>query len=158
MQYLLRRAVESDQQQLVQLFAQVDRLHRETLPNLFQPSSSLDYPADFFTDLLQNAAAAIFVAEVNGELAGFVIVVERKTPLVPILVPRRFALIDTLCVREDLRRCGIGQALMAEAEDWARERGISAVELNVYEFNATALHFYENLGYSGISRRMGKTL
>ena len=63
------------------------------------------------------------------------------------MVPRDFVEVDALAVRADQQRAGIGQALMAAAEGWAREREIDDMQLNVWEFNAGALAFYEQLGY-----------
>jgi GNAT superfamily N-acetyltransferase len=47
---------------------------------------------------------------------------------------------------------------MEAAEAWAREHGATRLVLNVWEFNAGALRFYETLGYSAFSRNMWKSL
>ena len=47
---------------------------------------------------------------------------------------------------------GAGRALMAAAENWAREHGYRFVTLNVVEQNALAQRFYERLGY-GLGHR-----
>ena len=36
----------------------------------------------------------------------------------------------------------IRRALMQKAEEWAASQGISEVELNVFEFNQGAIHFF----------------
>ena len=41
----------------------------------------------------------------------------------PILVPRRFIVIENILVREMDHSAGIGRQLMAKAEDWTREQG-----------------------------------
>lgn len=53
---------------------------------------------------------------------------------------------------------GVGRALMAAAEDWARGRGYRLLSLNVFEDNARARTLYERLGYQPDIRRMIKTL
>jgi RimJ/RimL family protein N-acetyltransferase len=45
------------------------------------------------------------------------------------------------------RRRGVGRALMAAAEDWARSVGILKVELHVFPGNSAAIALYESLGY-----------
>jgi GNAT superfamily N-acetyltransferase len=82
----------------------------------------------------------------------------RDAPPIPILVPRRVAVVENLAVREDFRRAGIGSALMDRALRWAEGLGATEIELNVYEFNQTAIDFYRNLGYATSSRRMSKRL
>lgn len=77
---------------------------------------------------------------------------------IPILVPRRVAVVENLAIREDVRRAGIGRALMRRAQRRAEESGATEIELNVYEFNQAAIDFYHSLGYASSSRRMGKRL
>jgi len=53
------------------------------------------------------------------------------------------------------RREGVGTALMLAAEEWARQAGISKLELHVFPYNEPALTFYRRLGYAdeGLRRR-----
>ena len=41
---------------------------------------------------------------------------------------------------------------------WAQARDMKELDLNVYEFNHTAIHFYEALGFRTVSRRMKRAL
>jgi RimJ/RimL family protein N-acetyltransferase len=52
-----------------------------------------------------------------------------------------------LMVAASHRRQGIGAALLASAEEWARAAGISKLELHVFPHNAPALALYEKHGY-----------
>jgi ribosomal protein S18 acetylase RimI-like enzyme len=47
---------------------------------------------------------------------------------------------------------------MDKMQEWAIARGATSLELNVYEFNETAISFYERLGYQTLSRKMSKEL
>jgi ribosomal protein S18 acetylase RimI-like enzyme len=58
----------------------------------------------------------------------------------------------------EARRQGIGRALMLAAEQWTRERGVTSVELIVWDFNREALQLYEQLGYSVEFRRLRRVL
>ena len=51
-----------------------------------------------------------------------------------------------LAVAPDVRRGGLGRALMAAAEAWLRERGAPKIQLMVRADNANALGFYAALG------------
>ena len=53
------------------------------------------------------------------------------------------------------RRRGIGSALMAAAERWARTAGVSKLELHVFPHNAAAIALYESLGYEREGFRHG---
>ena len=55
-----------------------------------------------------------------------------------------------LVVDESCRRSGVGIALMARVEDWAREKGLPAVTLRSNVIREPAHKFYEKLGYTRI--------
>jgi ribosomal protein S18 acetylase RimI-like enzyme len=63
-----------------------------------------------------------------------------------------------LAVIEDARRLGVGTALMEAGEIWARERGLSALSLEVWSTNERARAFYTSLGYSAESLCLFKEL
>jgi diamine N-acetyltransferase len=42
---------------------------------------------------------------------------------------------------------------MGAATDWARERSITNLELNVYQFNEAAAAFYRSMGFSTFMHR-----
>ena len=58
-------------------------------------------------------------------------------------------------VRDEARGRGLGLALCRAALDRARERRCARVELDVNEFNVTAVALYEGLGFSAISEGTG---
>lgn len=97
-----------------------------------------------------------FVAEINGELVGFVgmckqIAYEFDQPYVRVLA---------LVVHEDYRRKNIGQNLMLEVEEWAKKNNCIAITLNSgnREERIAAYNFYKKLGYIGKSTGFSKTL
>lgn len=50
-------------------------------------------------------------------------------------------------IEPDLQRGGAGRALMSAVEDWLRTRGVWKLNLLVRRENASAILFYEKLGY-----------
>jgi len=154
----IRRAVEKDYEVYCDLFYEINELHRLALPGTFQQPAGKIIDQEYFLSLLKDEQVAIFFAESEGRAAGFVFVLIRETPSNPLLVPRRYAVLDTLVVRLAFQRTGVGRALMHEAEDWAASQKVHVVELNVYEFNQGAQAFYERLGYATYSRKMSKKL
>jgi len=158
MEIIIRNARETDYAALCRLWDEVDLLHRQRLPAIFRPPDGPVRERDYYLGLLADENVAIFLAEQAGEPVGFVHVLEARSWDLPILVPRRFAIIDNLVVTGRSRRQGIGRLLMEEAEDWARQRGLTTVELTVYEFNRGAFALYEQMGYETLHRRMSKKL
>ena len=60
-----------------------------------------------------------------------------------------------LMVARGHRRQGVGSALLAAAEDWARAAGIRKVELSVFPHNQPARALYERHGYRQEGHRVG---
>jgi ribosomal protein S18 acetylase RimI-like enzyme len=56
--------------------------------------------------------------------------------------------LEDLFVREEDRRAGLGEALVAAAVERARERGCGRVELDVSQSNRSAWALYERVGFS----------
>lgn len=60
----------------------------------------------------------------------------------------------TVAVLPEYRRQGIAKEFMRQIEEWARERGASAMMLEVEHTNGSAIELYKSLGYMKISVRM----
>jgi ribosomal protein S18 acetylase RimI-like enzyme len=56
-------------------------------------------------------------------------------------------------VREDAAGRGLGRQLLDHLEQWAREAGITRLELTVMDHNARALRLYQRQGYEIEGRR-----
>lgn len=56
-------------------------------------------------------------------------------------------------VDTEYRRKGIGKALTDTVKDWALEKGIKLLELQVTENNEAAKSFYKHLGFTDTARR-----
>jgi ribosomal protein S18 acetylase RimI-like enzyme len=153
-----REATTTDLEALSPLFAEASAFHAEALPGIFRQPEDPRCSQPFLLDQLANKETALLVADRDGEIVGLIHVTLRRAPDLPLFVPRRYASIESLVVREDCQRRGIGRRLVRDAERWARAKGAEEIELNVWEFNTGAVAFYERLGYATFSRRMGKAL
>jgi len=154
----IRQATAKDYDALCDIIDQVDTLHRDRMPHIFQKPPGPVRDREYILGLLADDDVGLFVAEIEGQVAGFVHALVRDTPPWPVLVPRRRAFIDSLAVGQQFRRRGIGRALMNQAHKWAMAKGAVDVELNVFEFNQPALTFYRALGYETSTRRMVRDL
>ena len=154
----IRPATAEDYDALCAIIDEVDTLHRDRMPHIFQKPPGPVRDREYILGLLADENVGLFVAEVEGQVAGFVHALVRDTPPWPVLVPRRRAFVDSLAVGREFRRHGIGRALMDHAHEWAIAKGAVDIELNVFEFNQPALAFYRALGYETSTRRMVKDL
>lgn len=154
----IREATARDYDVLCSVIEEVDRAHRRALPDRFQapegPARSLEY----ILDAVHAEDVGLFVAEVDAQVVGLVHTILKDTPTFSIFVPRRYAVVDSLCVLPTHQRCGVGRALLEAAEGWASSRGATSIELTAYAFNQAALDFYLELGFRILSHRLTKPL
>ena len=158
MDYMIRQATQADYSDLCALFAEADTYHSQAAPHVFRPASGPARTPEYIADILANENSRLFVAKSEGQVMGLVQVDIREAPDHPIMTPRRYAKVDSLIVGKEYRRSGIGQSLMKRVHQWAYERGVHEVELNVWEFNQGAIALYEKFGYKTAARRMWTTL
>ena len=158
MELTIREAIAADYADICDIFEEADALHREHLPHIFQKSPGPVRQQEYILGLLADENAGLFLAQVGSQVVGLVCVLAREAPAVPTFVPRRYATVDSMVVKQSFRRRGIGRALMERAQAWAQAKGLDNIELHVWDFNQEAIAFYEQLGYENLSRRMGKRL
>ncbi|MFC1682714.1 GNAT family N-acetyltransferase [Candidatus Zixiibacteriota bacterium] len=158
MEYTVRKAAGEDYRGLCAVLREIESLHQRKLPDVFLEHPKPIWPEQFVLDTLSEDNAELFIAESDGRIVGFLRVMIRQTPEFPFLVPRRYAFIDTIVVTETARGCGVGKTLMRRAHQWAVDKKLNQIRLNVWEFNEGAIQFYEKLGYISKTRQMWKSL
>ena len=95
------------------------------------------------------------IAECDGRAAGFALYLD-DLPDEVTAMPQGF--IAYMAVEPEFRMRGVGSALLAEAENEARRRGLPYMSLMVTEENAAARALYERRGYLTERRLMSKAL
>lgn len=152
--FSIRPASPRDHAPLCRLIRGLDEFHSAARPDMFRRSAKAPRSRAFIARQIQGPSNAIFVAQEGKPLVGFVFVHFYDVAGLPVLVPRRVAVVENLFVEPAHRKHGCGRALMAKVLDWAREAGARDIEVSVHEFNRGALRFYEALGYRSSVRRL----
>lgn len=96
----------------------------------------------------------LFVAELAGEPAGCLLM----WTVEDYFTRQWHAHISVIAVTRAAEGRGVGRALMAHAEHWARQRGHTSITLSVFEGNRRARTLYERSGFHTEMRRMMKRL
>lgn len=103
--------------------------------------------AEFLQRRLADPDRRVLVAQVDGRVVGMVDVTLLPPPD-PGSIVRAVPTVDLgISVIEPWRGRGVGRALMAAAEAYARDRGARRIVLDMSAANLGALRFYERLGY-----------
>lgn len=126
------------------LMQQVHQLHLQARPDLFLPLEH-PIPPEQYAKTLQSDRAICLAAEQDGQIIGICFVSLRSKSL---MVEDTVAYLDDLCVDQHFRHLGIGKALLQHAQQLAREKGASRLDLMVWEFNQDAAQFYRALGFT----------
>jgi len=100
------------------------------------------------------ADTALFIAEHEEIRAGCLLM----WTLEDYFSQQMHAHVSVIAVTGDAEGRGVGRALMAHAEAWARERGHAQITLSVFEGNRRAQALYEKVGYASEMRRYVKRL
>jgi len=131
----VRRATVHDFESVIRLLGELGR------PTVAPDDA--DHLAAFERYLSRSDAAAL-VAEVDGEVVGFVDLEFRQR----LNVTAEQAWIPDLIVSETARSRGVGAALLAAATDLARKRECFGMELESASWRTRAHAFYEREGWS----------
>ena len=98
----------------------------------------------YFHWLITRDRDGVFVAEVDGEVVGFICSDSRW---ISDFAKEEVGAIHELVVLPEYRRMGVARQLMEKALEHLRERGRSVVELWVGVKNRSAMRFYESMGF-----------
>lgn len=93
-------------------------------------------------DHLEKKDAIVFIAECDGQIAGFIWCHEI------IRIQEKRLHISHFCVLEQYRNKGVGTLLMKEAKEYARVNKYSGIDLIVTATNSNAVRFYEQNEFS----------
>ena len=142
---MIRIANEKDTAAVLRLLEQVNRVHHDLRPDLFNLATK--YTAADLELLFADEDTRVFVCEENGSVLGymFTFLIDHQYDD-NMLVPVKELYIDDLCVDEAARGKGVATKLFAYVRQYAREKGCYHITLNVWEGNDSALAFYRKMG------------
>ena len=154
---MIRFARKEDYEAINALRAPVCALHSNGYPALFKPVFAKDHQ-ERVLKMMEDPEQDVLVAEKNGQLLGFAMVEYIKREETNSMYAVHEAHIVEIGVDETSQGKGIGTALIQAVKDAAKVRGCRSVQLDVWEFNKSALRFYEKLGFVTLRRKMEQVL
>ncbi len=153
----VRPATKADYPFILGVFDELEKQHVEAVPEFFKPMTRAEQVKEL-DDIMSEEKARLLVAERGGEVLGVIHLALMKSDDYPVLKPRRWVKVRDIAVSRKHLKAGVGAALMAAAERWAKEKGVDTLELNVWEFNKGAFAFYQKMGFETASRHMWKRI
>ncbi len=154
---MVRFARKEDYEAINALRAPVCALHSNGYPALFKPVFAKDHQ-ERVLKMMEDPEQDVLVAEENGQLLGFAMAEYIKREETNSIYAVHEAHIVEIGVDETSQGKGIGTALIQAVKDAAKVRGCRSVQLDVWEFNKSALRFCEKLGFVTLRRKMEQVL
>lgn len=143
---MARFAEEKDLIRVNELRKQVNDVHVNGRPDIFRPGFCQEMQ-DFVYAMFHSENHNIIVAEHEGIICGMVCVEYATKPESPYNLERHFCHIVEIAVDKDFHRQGVGTELLEFVKQDAKQKGLSKIDLDVWEFNESAKEFYDAVGF-----------
>jgi ribosomal protein S18 acetylase RimI-like enzyme len=155
----IRRATLDDAALLAELNRFVQDIHAEHRPDLFKGDPSSEELTAGFRDLLGRESVRVLIAELpDGRPAGYAMATLNERTGGALTHAGSFILLDHLAVAPEATRRGIGTALLNAVRETGRQAGCTRFMTEVWDFNSTAVAFFEASGFSTAWRRLDQPL
>lgn len=146
MEAIIRKANIDDYIGINDLVKEVHSIHSKNRPKDYK---EFDVPLkeEDFVNMINDDKVVIMVLENEmNELVGYSILKKIVINNHNIMCDKKKLHIDDLCISKKCRRKGLGRLLFNKIKEYAKEEGFDSIELNVWNFNQSAIKFYESLG------------
>ena len=153
----VRKAQVSDIDKLIELNLEVHGIHLQERPEEFKELSTEDVRSSF-SRVLSQESAEVFVCINEKQIVGYVLVVIMTPPENPRRRLRTVLYVDQIDVKEGYWRQGVGKLLLDTAKEYAKEKGLDHIVLDVWSFNSRAVAFFRSQRFSTWVERMGISL
>jgi len=154
--YIIRTAEATDYPNVETLWLELNAHHVKADPSVIQ--SVTQYQSlESYESVLQDPNQEILLLCDGADVLGAAWLVERKHEGGQ-AIEMPIAFVQEFCTKQSERRRGLGRQLMQAVEQWARQRDLVRVELNVWAGNADAISFYESLDFGYARHELFKTV
>ena len=150
---MVRFAEEKDLDIINELRKQVNDIHVEGRPDVFKAGFGTEI-RDFAKVIMNGENSDTIVAERNGVICGMVCVDYVNKPETPYSKARSFYHVQEIAVDVNYRRQGVAKELLEFMIADAKKRKLGKIELDVWEFNDSAIEFYQAVGFRQTRRWM----
>ena len=101
---------------------------------------------DYFRKRIDGKGGVCLVAEVNGEIVGYLAGGLAKTYSYRTI--KKIAELENTLVKEEFRGQGVGEKLFEEFVEWSKSMEIKRIKVSVSTGNSNAVKFYERISFA----------
>lgn len=150
---MVRMAEKKDLRRVNEIRKQVHSVHYAGRPDIFTSDFGNEMQNIIYS-VFEDQNSEVIVALSDGIICGFATAERFIKPSSPYSRERSYYQIVEFGVDERFRRQGIGTELFNFIKKRAEELCLDKIELDMWEFNRSALAFYESVGFSTYRRYM----
>ncbi|MFC7783317.1 GNAT family N-acetyltransferase [Rossellomorea sp. GCM10028870] len=153
MEYKIREATLDDYVNVKPIHKEVHNLHVKGRPDKYNPTNNtLD--KEYYEELVNSEEGKVYIIEEDNEIIAFTFLRRNDTPNRDTVVQQSYVFMEDFGVNQNFREKGLGRLLFDKAIEFTKEVGAESLELGVWEFNDTAITFYEAMGMKTQARKM----
>lgn len=127
-------------------------------PRLPSGSDIVDEYIPRMLERCESCLGQIFVAEVDGDVAGYVTILTKVSSGELEDGDIEYGLVADLVVRQEYRGNGLGRKLLETAEDYASKHNVKWLRIAVLAANQSAKELYSSVGFSELFVELEKNL
>lgn len=146
----IRLALETDYESVVKIMSQVQDMHVQWRPDIYEYNEKL-FTEEIFKSIVNSGT--FFVAEIKNSVVGVLEITFRHIES-PAHVTRDVIFINTMAIDEGHRGKGIGHKMFEFLKDMKTEKNMDGIELQVNARNNAAYEMYKKYGFTEKSINM----
>lgn len=150
---IVRYAKREELEAVNKIRKQVNEVHVKGRPDIFR-EDGWQFIEPFVYTRFDEENSGVVVAVMEDEIVGFAVIQYILKPESPYNKERKYFHIEEFGVDENHRRKGAATAMIDFIKEDAKNRGFHRIELDMWEFNNSALAFYESVGLKTFRRYM----
>lgn len=141
----IRKLQEEDIDGICELWGEFARMREEQTHSPILNDDAADYFFGYATGLLHRKDTLTLVADEDGDVVGYLIVQKQRRP--PVYRHTKVGYISDAFVAHGHRKQGILKRFLDEVHSWCRSEGVTALDVQIFEANQTAIEIYKNMGF-----------
>lgn len=153
MKYTIRTATLDDFEKVKPIHKEIHDLHVEGRPDKYS-STNNTLDKEYYKGLVTNEEGRVYIIEFENEIIAFTFLRKNSTPDREAVVKQSYVFMEDFGVNQNFREKGLGRSLFDKAIEFTKEMDASSLELGVWEFNDSAIKFYEAMGMKTQARKM----
>lgn len=149
---MIRFATLNDLEQVNIIRKEVNDLHVQGEPSVFKGFTK-DIE-NYVKEFIKDDNKKLLLCENDGIICGYAMLEFTIKPESVYRYEQKFVDVHELGVLKSCQSKGYGKMLINTIKELAKQFGYPKIELNMWEFNKTALNFYEKTGFKTYRRYM----